>query len=173
MPFDLTDEECLLWIKDPSFSPFEKDVGVNSRTLKFRRLILNGEIPKNPKDIVHKVQRKCFYNSALREEIVKRIREWQQKKTLRLFAYYDCKYSDPPFTVKQCKAWAKNHLINPRTKEAIAMGSEKYIELLYTTLQYGLPIPAILDDEPRDTSDKVIYKHIHAIIQNVKNRLAF
>jgi hypothetical protein len=172
MPFDLTDDECLLWIKDPSLSPFEKEVGFHSRSLKIRRLILNGEIPKNPKDIVHKVQRKCFYNSALREEIVKRIREWQQNKTLRLYAYDNFTYSDPPFTMKQCKAWAKNHLVNPRTKDAIAMGSKIYTELLYTTLQYGLPTPAVLDVEPTDTSDKVIYKYIQAIIQNVKHRLA-
>ena len=87
MPFDLTDDECLLWIKDPSFSPFEKEAAVFQGTEKIRRLILNGEIPKNPKDILHKVQRRCFYNSELREEIVKRIREWQQNNTLRLYAY--------------------------------------------------------------------------------------
>ena len=172
MPFDLTDDECLLWIKDPSFSPFEKEAAVFQGIEKIRRLILDGEIPKNPKDILHKVQRRCFYNSELREEIVKRIREWQQNKTLRLYAYDNFEYSDPPFTVKQCKAWAKNHLVNPRTKEAIAMGSKTYTELIYTTLQYGLPTPAVLDDKPTDTSDKIIYKYIHAIIRNVKNRLA-
>jgi hypothetical protein len=172
MPFDLTDDECLLWIKDPSFSPFEKEAVAFYRIQKIRRLILNDEIPKNPKDILHKVQRKCFYNSELRQKIIERINEFKRNNTLRLYAYDNFTYSDPPFTMKQCKAWAKNHLVNPRTNEAIVMDDNTYTELIYTTLQYGLPTPAVLDDKPIDASDKVIYNSIHAIIRNVKNRLA-
>jgi hypothetical protein len=42
--FDVKDEECLVWIRDPSVSPFEKEIELRyGRTHKYRNKILNEE----------------------------------------------------------------------------------------------------------------------------------
>lgn len=171
--FDVKDDECLLWIRDPSFSPYEKEIELRfNRVHKYRREILDDENQKNPKDILNKIKRRCFYNSALRPQIVEKIKEYQANNTLRLYpydAYFT--YSKEPFTVEQCKEWANNHLVNPLTGKSIRMDSTTYMELLYTTMQYRLPTPAILNDEPSDDMTRILYKYINTVIKNVKKRL--
>jgi hypothetical protein len=87
--FNVTDDECLLWIKDPSFSPFEKRLELRNSAIRGKRMdILNEEKQKNPRDIFNKIKRRCFYNSALRKQIVKKITEYKNNGTLRLYPYY-------------------------------------------------------------------------------------
>lgn len=171
--FNVKDDECLLWIRDPSFSPFEKEIELRyNKIYKYRREILDDENQKNPKNILNKIKRRCFYNSALRQKIVDQIKEYQANNTLRLYpydAYFT--YSNEPFTAEQCKEWANNHLVNPLTRKSIRMDSTTYMELLYTTLQYRLPTPAILNDKPTDEMTRVLYNYINKIIINVKKRL--
>jgi len=173
--FDVKDDECLLWIRDPSFSPFEKEIELRfNRVHKYRREILDDENQKNPKDILNKIKRRCFYNSALRPQIVEKIKEYQTNNTLRLYPYDGYfTYSEEPFTTEQCKKWANNHLVNPRTGHSIRMDSTTYMELLYTTLQYRLPTPPILNDIPDDEMKNVLYNYINKVINNVKKRLEF
>ena len=181
MPIRLNDEHCLLWIKDPSVSPYTD--GVDK---KYRKDILSDEELKNPRSFLNKVKRKCFYNSDLRQKIVDKINEYRKKKTLRLYTLNnkfsmtgDDEYITPPFTRKECKQWAKNHLVNPRqneetkTNDGIRVGSSKYIELLYTTIQYGMPTPHILNTIPDDKFDKMLYKDANKLIENIKIRLQF
>ena len=181
MPIRLNDEHCLLWIRDPSVSPY-----INGVDKIYRKNILSDEGLKNPKSFLNKVKRKCFYNSALRQKIVDKINEYRKKKTLRLYTLNnkysitgDDEYITPPFTRKECKIWAKNHLVNPRqneetkTNDGIRVGSGKYIELLYTTIQYGMPTPRILNTIPDDKFDKMLYKNANKLIENIKIRLQF
>jgi hypothetical protein len=173
--FDVKDDECLLWIRDPSFSPFEKEIELRfNRVHKYRREILDDENQKNPKDILNKIKRRCFYNSALRPQIIQQIIEYQSNNTLRLYPYDGYfTYSEEPFTKEQCKEWANNHLVNPRTGHSIRMDSTTYMELLYTTLQYRLPTPPVLNNNPDDEIDKILYIYINKVIKNVKKRLEF
>ena len=181
MPIRLNDDQCLLWIRDPSISPYINGVDKN-----YRKNILSDEELKNPKSFLNKVKRKCFHNSALRQKIVDKINEYRKKKTLRLYTLNhkfsmtgEDEYITPPFTRKECKQWAKNHLINPRqneetkTNDGIRVGSRIYVELLYTTLQYGMPIPRILDKIPDDKIEKISYRNANKLIENIKIRLQF
>jgi len=169
--FEVKDDECLLWIKDPSFSPFGRKYP--SFAPFRRRDILNQESQNNPMYILDKIKRKCFYNSALRQQIVKQITEYKQNDTLRLYPIdNNFTYSDPPFTREQCKDWAKDHFVNPRTRYNIRKNMRVYMELLYTTLQYGLPTPQILNDEPQKEEDYMLFEYINKIIISVKKRLA-
>ena len=162
--FDVKDEECLEWIRDPSVSPF-----TNKKVIK--KYILNNE------NLLNNIKRRCFYNSALRQQIVKQITEYKQNGTLRLYTSdMRFEYSTPPFTRKECEAWAKDHFINPRTGLSIRNGGSVflvYLDLLYTTLQYGLPTPPILNNEPEEKETRNLFKYINEIIINVKERLAF
>ena len=152
MPLRLNDEHCLNWIKDPSISPF-----------KYKKDILNQEKTKNPLSFLERVKWKCFHKSALREEIVKRITEWRHNNTLRLYEYDDFEYTDPPFTIEECEAWVKNHLVNPRlTEQELEIRDPVYIELLYTALQYGINVDTLANNE-----------EITKIIKKVKSRLQF
>jgi len=173
--FDVKDDECLLWIRDPSFSAFEKEIELRfNGVYKYRREILDDENQKNPKDILNKIKRRCFYNSALRPQIIQQIIEYKANNTLRLYPYDGhFTYSEEPFTVEQCKKWANNHLVNPRTGHRIRMDSTTYMELLYTTLQYRLPTPPVLNDKQDDEMNKVLYNYINKVIKNVKKRLEF
>jgi hypothetical protein len=183
MPVRLNDDQCLLWIKDPSISPYIN--GVDKRYI-YRKNILSDEELKNPRSFLNKVKRKCFHNSALRQKIVDKINEYRKKKTLRLYTLNskfsmtgDDEYITPPFTRKECKIWAKNHLVNPRqnettkTNDNIMVGSRIYVELLYTTIQYGMPTPRILNTIPDDKFDKMLYRNANKLIENIKIRLQF
>jgi hypothetical protein len=152
MPIRLNDEQCLLWIKDPSVSPFENNYIQHKR----RKNILSEANIKNPKSFLNKVKRICFHNSAIRQQIVDKIREYQKDGTLRLYTLNDklaslsnIEYITPPFTRKECERWLKNHLENPRQEttnekvyEKISVGDDIYTELIYTALQYGLTPPS-------------------------------
>jgi len=157
--FDVKDEECLEWIKDPSVSPF-----INKRVTYYGRHVIKSEIyneenQTNPKSILNNIKRRCFYNSALRQKIVDKIEEYHRKGTLRLYPVeLGFTYSKTPFTAQECATWAKNHLKNPRTGKAIITGNNIYMELLYTTLQYRL-------EPPKEISEDIV-------IDNVNKRLA-
>ena len=56
MPLRLNDEHCLLWIKDPSISPFEN----NYTQRKYRKDILSIETLKNPKSFLNKLKEIVF-----------------------------------------------------------------------------------------------------------------
>jgi hypothetical protein len=139
--FDVKDEECLVWIKDPSVSPFIKKRKTYGHVIK--REIYNEELQGNPMSILNNIKLRCFYNSALRQKIVNKIKEFHRKGTLRLYPVeLGFTYSNPPFTVQECEAWAVNHLINPRTgRPIISVYEPIYMELFYTTLQYRLEPP--------------------------------
>ena len=155
---NVKDNECLLWIRDPSFSPFiNKD--------NQRQKLSNDIFPKN---ILNRIKERCFYNSALRVKIVKQIESLRKNKTPRLYESDLFKYTKPPFTVLECKKWKHNHLANPRTNAPIRMTDQVYIELVYTSLQYGMETPAILNQNTED----VDVKYINSIIEDVKKRLA-
>ena len=178
MPLRLNDEQCLLWIKDPSISPYENIYKLKSGEKKDRKNILNDESLKNPKSFLNKVRRKCFYNSALRQKIVDQIKEYERNRTLRLYTLNDKRsdtneYMSVPFTEEECSRWVNNHLVNPRTNEKINMVSSAYIELIYTTLQYKMRLPSALDTEPTDKYDKTFYILINNIIKDVKFRLEY
>jgi hypothetical protein len=54
--FDVTDKECLEWIKDPSVSPFiNKRVTYGRHVIK--REIYNEELQRNPKSILNNIER--------------------------------------------------------------------------------------------------------------------
>jgi len=173
--FDVKDEECLVWIKDPSVSPFEKEIELRyGRTHKYRNKILNEENETNPRNILNNIKRRCFYNSALRRQIVDKIKEYRSQGTLRLYPIdMDFTYSTPPFTRVECVKWTTNHLINPRTEGSIRMDTTIYIELLYTTLQYRLNPPPILKVVPEDEIERALYAYINSVIVSVKRRLVF
>jgi hypothetical protein len=155
---NVKDNECLLWIRDPSFSPFiNKD--------NQRQKLSNDKTPKN---ILNRIKNRCFYNSALRGKIVKQIESLRKNKTPRLYESDLFKYTNPPFRDQECIKWARNHLANPRTNAPILMTDDVYIELVYTTLQYGMETPTILNQNTED----VYVKYINSIIEDVKKRLA-
>jgi hypothetical protein len=170
MPLKLDDEQCLLWIKDPSISPF-----VNKKTNK-RRFIFDNNLD-NPKEIFNTVKDTCFYNYALRSKIIEQINEYKKNNTQRLYILNDknenIEYITPPFTQKECERWLINHLENPRpykttaattataaTKvyDKITVGDNTYLELIYASIQYNLPIPSNSND------------YINSLIEDVKKR---
>jgi hypothetical protein len=189
MPLRLDDEECLEWLRDPSVSPF---VAIK-RDRETRRNILSEDTLNNPRSFLNRVKRKCFYNTALRPKIIERIKEYQKDGTMRL--YIDgIEYRTPPFTRKECERWLKNHLENPRPVAAtaataaaaaydkISVGDNIYIELIYTSLQYGLPPPLIsiamlissaLNKKPEDKLEISRCKEMKKLIEDIKNRLKF
>jgi hypothetical protein len=199
MPIRLNDEQCLLWIKDPSVSPFENDYIQHKR----RKNILSEANIKNPKSFLNKVKRKCFHNSAIRQQIVDKIKEYQKDGTLRLYTLNDKKasltnieYITPPFTRKECERWLKNHLENPRPEttnekvyEKISVGDDVYTELIYTALQYGLTPPSTslimmvssALNAKNDTEENKLQnnlqisscKRMMKLIQDIKSRLQF
>ena len=171
MPLILDDADCLLWIIDPSISPF-----VNNKNK--RRNILSEEALKNPRSLLNKIKRRCFYNSSLRQEIVDNIKEYQSNDTLRLYTFNDkiagnIEYIDEPFSIDECQQWLSNNLVNPRTNEKINIGSHVFIELIYTTIQYGLPIPPISYTPPISKFEELVYNRMNKIIKDVKFRFEF
>ena len=195
MPIRLNDDQCILWIKDPSVSPFENYYVQHKR----RKNILSEAILKNPRSFLNNIRRKCFYNTTIRQQLVDKIKEYRKKGTLRLYTLNDklgnlsdIEYMTPPFTRKECERWLSNHLENPRpnsiasrvakkkTNLKIDVGDRIYTELIYTALQYGLPTPAALNTEPPtlankfdDNFQKASYKNMNKLITNIKSRLQF
>jgi len=174
-PIKLNEDHCLLWVKDPSVSPFIS-----------RKNILTDENLENPKSFLNKIKRKCFFNSALRHKIVEKIEEYKKSGEQRLYTINDkillhtinddlenIEYIDEPFTKPECDKWVSNHLINPRTNERLKIGSAKYIDLVYTAIHYDLPMPINIDRIPTDKSEKVMHELISNVIINAKMRLEF
>jgi hypothetical protein len=166
IPFRLDDAHCLLWVKDPSISPFENDKSTKLINIISRKNILSDKDIENPKSFLNKVKRKCFFKSALREKIVEQIKEYQEKGTQRLYTYNDTlslskEYIYKPFTIEECKKWVSNHLVNPRTGNPITQDNSIYIELLYATIQYELAPPSGINEKTLK------------IIENIKYRLEF
>ena len=169
MPLRLDDEQCLLWIKDPSISPL-----VNKKTNK-RRNIFDNNLD-NPKKIFNTVKDTCFYNSALRPKIIEQINEYKKNNTQRLYILNDTDeyntfkneseiiirdtygYTIPYYKRDECERWITNHLVNPRTNNKIKLLSNTYRELIYTAIQYNLPIPSNSND------------YLNSLIENVKKR---
>ena len=166
MSIKLNDDQYLLWIKDPSISPFTNDYG----TRKHRKYILSDEALKNPRSLLNRVRRITFYNTSLREDIVKQIKNYKQNNTPRLYTLNDkwkyanneildqknvnIDYVESYFNVNECKKWVDNHLVNPRTNDDILQNSRIYIELLYTTIQYDIDIINIEDNLIKTSSSK-------------------
>jgi hypothetical protein len=199
MPIRLNDDQCLLWIKDPSVSPFENDYVIH----KVRKNIFSEATLKNPRSFLNNVKRKCFHNSAIRQQIIDKINEYRSNGTLRLNtlnnklgSLTNIEYITPPFTRKECERWLSNHLENPRpiedtaataagaagpaTYKKIEVGNRIYTELIYTTLQYGLPTPANLESEPPTLANKfddkfqrTSYRNMNKLIKEIKMRLEF
>jgi hypothetical protein len=171
MPLILNDSDCLLWIIDPSISPF-----VNNKNN--RRNILSEEALKNPRSLLNKIKRRCFFNSSLRQKIVDMIKKFQSNGMLRLYTFNDkitktFEYIDEPFTINECRQWLRNHLVNPRTNEKINIGSHVFIELIYTTIQYGLPISPISYTPPISKFEELVYNRMNKIIKDVQFRFEF
>ena len=159
----LDDKHCLLWIKDPSVSPFENDNSFNYTNILTRKNILSEKDIKNPKSFLNRVKRKCFFNSALRQKIVERIKEYQKPNTPRLYTFsYPNEYTFPTFDIDECKKWVINHLVNPRTDEAITQDDRIYKELLYTAMQYDVNL---VPSNVNENTSK--------LIENIKERLKF
>ena len=130
------------------------------------------------RSFLNNIKRKCFYNSALRPKIIEEIKEYQRPGMMRLHTLNDklsdnIEYITPPFTEIECKQWVKKHLVNPRTNAEITLVGKVYIELIYTTLQYGLPLPSFLDREPTDPYYKTLHKLANKIVKSVLYRLEF
>jgi hypothetical protein len=166
MSIKLNDDQYLLWIKDPSISPFTNDYGER----KHRKNILSDEALKNQVSFLNKIKRITFYNTSLREDIVKQIKSYQQNNIPRLYTLNDkwkyakneilnqnnanIDYVETYFDVNECKKWVGNHLVNPRTDDDIQQNSRIYIELLYTTIQYGIDIANIENNLIKTSSSK-------------------
>jgi hypothetical protein len=200
MSIILSDKQCLQWIKDPSITPYFQKYwylieGTEASYYRiYKKQILTDEIDENPTPnlFVDKVKDICFINSLLRKKIVDNINEYTRDKIPRLYTLNDkwkyaseemenpefanTDYEMPYYTEKQCKSWVGNPLVNPRTKEKIKQNSRIYIELLYTTMQYGIDIKMI-EDDVRKTSSKLSgrnnnEKTLH-IINGITERLKF
>ena len=85
----LMDSQYLLWIKDPSISPYINNYSYNNSSIYYnrenRKNILSDEALKNPKSFLNKIRRITFYNTSLREDIVKQINKYKSNKKPRLY----------------------------------------------------------------------------------------
>ena len=195
----LMDSQYLLWIKDPSISPYMNHYSYSKSNIYYnkenRKNILSDEALKNPKSFLNKIRRITFYNTSLREDIVEQINKYKSKKKPRLYTLNDkweyakeeiknkhsvnIDYTEPYFTEIECKKWVGNHLVNPHTNEDIEQNSSIYIELLYTTIQYGINITNFENNlktsssKSPQTLNKNRNKDTKNIIDSVQTRLKF
>jgi hypothetical protein len=189
MSIILTDEQYILWIKDPSVSPYiNNDVDYYDR--KWRKNILNLSTLNNPRSFLNKIIMNAFSNTSARQKIVEQIKEYKENKKPRLFMQndkwkYDKEdlikhnivdmddYMEPYFNEDECKRWVRNHLVNPRTQDSIKQNGYIYIELIYMTLQYGIDISEIENNLLSTPSSINKIADTKDIIQNVRFRLQF
>ena len=194
MPIILTDEQYLLWIKDPSVSPYINNYAYKKNgddaIRKHRKNILNIETLNNPRSFLNKIIMNAFSNTSARQKIVEQIKEYKKNKKPRLFMQndkwkYDKEnvindnkinmddYIEPYFDEDECKQWVSNQLVNPRTQDSIKQNGYIYIELLYTTLQYGIDISEIENNLHYTSSSITKYADTKDIIDIVRFRLRF
>jgi hypothetical protein len=197
MSIILSDEQCLQWIKDPSISPYVKKYWytIEGDERFFNRIskkqILTNEMNWNPNIFINRVKDICFMNSLLRQKIVDKINEYERDKTPRLSTLtdkwkYDSKEMKNPdfadtdyetyFTEEECERFVKKYFINPRTNKSIKQNSRIYIELLYTTMQYGINIDSFIADLHKETtkkSGKISNENTLNIINGITKRLKF
>jgi len=192
--FVYDNEQCLVWIKDPSIFPVIirkpklnelRQPRLNTKTGKMvrespMRKDIRNPNARNPYALFNDVKTNCFHNLALRQRIVDKIQEYKHNNTLRLYTLNhkskDSKGSkgveyEHNFTREECERWYVDHLINPRTKKSFDVKKPEhkntYIELIYTTIQYGMRTPPILDTETTD----VFLKKCKEIKKDVETRL--
>lgn len=192
MPVKLNKDQYLLWIKDPSISPY---INIGRYDIRIRKNILTDEALKNPLSFLKEIQRITFHNTSLREAIVKQINKYNLNKTPRLYTLNDklkyameeiikqnsvnIDYVETYFTENECKKWVSNHLLNPRNNEDIEQNSSIYIELLYTTIQYGIYITNIENNFKTSSSsflhspNKIKDDNTINIIDGIRKRLKF
>jgi len=188
MPIKLTDEQYLLWIKDPSISPYlnkyvyTKANIYNNRT--YRKNILTANTINNPKAFLNQIIMKAISNISIRQKIIDKINEYKINKIPRLYTENDkwkydeqgliddnmvnIDYDEPYFSEDECKEWVRNHLVNPKTQDVIKKLGYIYIELLYTTLQYGIDVSEIEYNLSHYSSSNRIN-----LIESIRTRLKF
>jgi hypothetical protein len=154
----LTDLQCLFWVKDPTISPYTRADIRNKNT-------------RNPDALFNEVRNTCYHNTALRQQIIDKIKEYQ-RNPLRLYTLNDKDESfkgyigyEYNFSKEECIRWIEkynaNPRINPRTNEILNFNV--YIELIYTAIQYGISLKHILDD-------KNTIKYFLEIIKDIEKR---
>ena len=193
MPVILTDEQYLLWIKDPSTSPYINNYVYMKNgdyyDRKSRKNILSVETLNNPKSLLNKIIINAFSNTSAIRKIVEQIKEYKKKIIPRLYISNDkwkydkeyiiehnivnMDYTEPYFTKRDCKDWVSNHLFYPRTQNTIKQNGYMYLELLYTTLQYDIDISKIEDNLSKSSSSKNKDKDTIKIIDSIRERLKF
>jgi len=193
MSIKINNDQCLLWIKDPSISQYLLTNYMYPSVSYDKKYKIDFIKDKNPKLLSNKVKDICFYNTFLRKQLVDKINEYKRDKIPRLYTLNDkwkydkegminsefanTDYTIPYFTEEECLRWVSNHLVNPRTNEGIKQNSRIYIELLYTTMQYdGLDI-TILKNNLNSTSSRSSSKPKNVItkviIDGIVDRLKF
>jgi len=196
MSIILTDEQYILWIKDPSVSPYINDYAYVKNgddvfyIRKHRKNILNLSTLNNSRSFLNKIIMNAFSNTSARQKIVEQIIEYKENKKPRLFMQndkwkYDKEdlikhnivdmddYMEPYFNEDECKRWVRNHLVNPRTQDSIKQNGYIYIELIYMTLQYEIDISEIENNLLSAPSSINKMADTKDIIQNVRFRLQF
>jgi hypothetical protein len=159
----LTNEEILQWIIDPTVKPFtKKKTDTYFSSIPLQKNILNRNSLNQPNSMINNIRRKVFYNTSIRKEIIDKINEIKEFNVLRLYTKNDknrygliaqrtnenyenvkINYIIPPFTIIECEEWVNNEFIDPRSKLPLLQNNSIYIELLYTSLQFGVDIKNI------------------------------
>lgn len=96
---------------------------------------------KDPNVLFDEIKSMSERNTALRQQIIDKIKEYQQDP-LRLYTF---NYKDGTiigynyrFTKEECVKWVKDYLVNPRTGNHLT--NDEYIELIYSAIQYGISL---------------------------------
>jgi hypothetical protein len=86
MSIILTDEQYILWIKDPSVSPYINDYAYVKNgddvfyIRKHRKNILDLSTLNNPRSFLNKIIMNAFSNTSARQKIVEQIKEYKENK---------------------------------------------------------------------------------------------
>lgn len=147
----LTDFQCLFWVKDPTISPYTREDIRNQKT-------------RNPDALFNEVRNTCYHNTALRQQIIDKIKEYQ-RNPLRLYTLNDKDKSlkgyigyEYKFSKEECIRFIENHNENYEI-----LNLNVYIELIYTAIQYGISLKPIFDD-------KTTSKYSLELIKDIENR---
>jgi hypothetical protein len=190
----LSNEESFRWIMDPTVYPIIENSKSTkySRAIELRKNILNQSSLNEYNSYINIIKRKVFHNTFIREEIKKRIEDYNKYNVLRLYTLNDknkygnvventnenhqntlINYIIPHFTKEECEEWVNNEFIDPREKKPLRQNSSIYIELLYTSLQYDIDIQKIesklILSSSSSNNDNITKK----IIDSIRKRLEF